>query len=436
MDEEKKLSHSSASPVPAPAVAVTDGTEGDDIEFFLAWWVKDPDFPEYGKRWKYKNKLEEIAKEYKKAFNVNYNVFEIASDDDLEQRKKDIQGNCKKRDTEWKKYNQSLSPQENNGDNNVPNAIVNKHFIKYLDTIIKMKKILKLLTANKNLILTGAPGTGKTYLAKEIASQMIYGEVKDEKSLTGEEKKIWDERVAFVQFHPSYDYTDFVEGLRPTPPDENGNIGFERKDGAFKEFCKEALVAFDEDKNKTADEKRKCVFIIDEINRGEISKIFGELFFSIDPSYRGEKGKVQTQYANLIDDGDVFKEGFFVPDNVYIIGTMNDIDRSVESFDFAMRRRFTWKEITAQESAENMKLSDATKEKMKSLNAAISAIEGLNSAYHIGGAYFLDKDGKERTDYDEIWELRLKPLLFEYLRGMSDAENKLNKLKQAYDNAG
>jgi len=305
--------------------------------------------------------------------------------------------------------------------------------------------------------------------------------------------------------------------LRPTPPDENGNIGFERKDGVFKEFCKKALqIPTTKSKRqllledllsssltqeekikriKTSSEKdgikgvlykaigltktgieqkkllnstgqfdavdkevlseffewkkiqptfskdSKFVFIIDEINRGEISKIFGELFFSIDPSYRGVKEEVQTQYQNLVTkkdkDGndDPFFKGFFVPENVYIIGTMNDIDRSVESFDFAMRRRFIWEEITAEQSAENMNLPEDAKKRMKSLNEAISKIEGLNSSYHIGGAYFLDKDGKERTDYAEIWEQRLRPLLFEYLRGMSDAENQLNKLKHAYDNA-
>src|SRR5690606_31586701 len=93
------------------------------------------------------------------------------------------------------------------------------------------------------------------------------------------------------------------------------------------------------------------VFVIDEINSGEISKIFVELFFSIDPSYRGLKGAVKTQYANMYEDTN---ETFYIPENVYIIGSMNDIDRSVESFDFAMRRRFTWLEITAQESANNM----------------------------------------------------------------------------------
>ncbi|WP_305155979.1 AAA family ATPase [uncultured Duncaniella sp.] len=107
------------------------------------------------------------------------------------------------------------------------------------------------------------------------------------------------------------------------------------------------------------------VFIIDEINRGEISKIFGELFFSIDPGYRGKKGKVKTQYQNLITDkSDPFYDGFFVPDNVYLIGTMNDIDRSVESIDFAMRRRFAWQEIIAADNTEMLDVLGDLKEEV------------------------------------------------------------------------
>ena len=169
------------------------------------------------------------------------------------------------------------------------------------------------------------------------------------------------------------------------------------------------------------------IFIIDEINRGEISKIFGELFFSVDPGYRGVKGKVQTQYQNLITEDDPFKEGFYIPENVYIIGTMNDIDRSVECMDFAMRRRFTFKEITAEESARNMELGAEATERMVSLNNAISEIDGFNSSFHIGAAYFKGVD-----DFDALWELKLASLLKEYLRGMPDAEESLEALKKAY----
>jgi 5-methylcytosine-specific restriction endonuclease McrBC GTP-binding regulatory subunit McrB len=285
-----------------------------------------------------------------------------------------------------------------------------------------MEQYVALLEANKNLILTGAPGTGKTYLAKQIAMQMVG--VNNEAS----------GQFAFVQFHPSYDYTDFVEGLRPTPPNESNQIGFERKDGVFKEFCKKAVE--NQDKN--------FVFIIDEINRGEISKIFGELFFSIDPGYRGIKGKVNTQYQNMIDkeSDDVFNKGFYVPENVYIIGTMNDIDRSVESFDFAMRRRFTWEEVKAEDNLGMLDkldndLGTQAKEKLIAINNIISDIPELGSAYHIGGAYFLKLENykNEQNPFDKLWDYHLEPLLREYLRGKTKEEmmEEMEKLKSAYN---
>ena len=177
--------------------------------------------------------------------------------------------------------------------------------------------------------------------------------------------------------------------------------------------------------------KKDFIFIIDEINRGEISKIFGELFFSIDPGYRGEKGRVKTQYQNLVEVGDIFEDGFYVPENVYIIGTMNDIDRSVENMDFAMRRRFAFKEITASQSAENFKLSENTRKCMESLNNEISKIDGLNSAYHIGASYFKRVDSGTET-YDELWETSLHSLLVEYLKGSGNEESNLELLKNAF----
>jgi hypothetical protein len=319
-----------------------------------------------------------------------------------------------------------LKPENNRGDENFIKEIKEKLKRKNL-----MKNLIDLLEANHNLILTGAPGTGKTYLAKEIAKAMPADSV-------------------LVQFHPSYDYTDFVEGLRPISGSVAGAIGFERKDGVFKEFCKKALDALKKWQNNNgkkegdydAETCPKYVFIIDEINRGEISKIFGELFFSIDPGYRGMEGTVMTQYQNLIPDPDdpskkdPFKDGFYVPKNVYIIGTMNDIDRSVESFDFAMRRRFVFKEITADNSAGNMGLLLATKDRMQRLNEAIEKIDGLNASYRIGGAYFRKVDSSGTViepDYLGLWKMRLEPLLKEYLRGMPDADGKLTELKAAYD---
>ncbi len=276
---------------------------------------------------------------------------------------------------------------------------------------IDCTRYIKLLKEKKNLVLTGAPGTGKTHLAKTIAKQM-------------------NAVTQFVQFHPSYDYTDFVEGLRPVLTEEvNSNqdkeVRFKRRDGIFKHFCKDAIKDLKEMKSG-----KPYVFIIDEINRGEISKVFGELFFALDPGYRGEKGRVITQYQELITDcNDTFKDGFYVPDNVFIIGTMNDIDRSVESMDFAIRRRFAWKEVTAEESAVNMKLPPEVRTRMDKLNAAIRLCDGLSDAYCIGGAYFLKlKD----NDYDALWENHIKGVIEEYFRGNPSGPENVNAIRQAF----
>ncbi len=380
-----------------------------------------------------------------------------------------------------------------------------------IDTDKKMEqkyaKYIDLLKETHNLVLTGAPGTGKTHMAQEIAKEM--------KAVT-----------KFVQFHPSYDYTDFVEGLRPVEK-EDGQMGFERKDGVFKEFCKKAIegetsvssptchVSFDDaydafikylketkqeltferprsepfivsvgddsqlringnsikkelvksfyehanssnwyskhseliidylydhfhlDKVASIDsqEDKKYVFIIDEINRGEASKIFGELFYAIDPGYRGKKDcMVQTQYQNLVPETDVFAKGFYVPENVYILATMNDIDRSVESMDFAMRRRFTWKEVTPTETASMLDALPCAKEAkaaMTQLNQVIAETDGLGAAYQIGPSYFLKLE-KNGGDFDKLWEMNIEPLLKEYLRGFRKASEILGKFKTAY----
>ena len=195
-----------------------------------------------------------------------------------------------------------------------------------------------------------------------------------------------------------------------------------------------------------------------------MSKIFGELFFSIDPGYRvkiGEEDKakrVPTQYQNLVaktytiknEDGteevldDPFYKGFYIPENVYIIGTMNDIDRSVESMDFAMRRRFQFVEVKAEDRADQMftdeetdtkyQNADRAKDKLEKLNKCISEkVEnkgiGLTSAYHIGPSYFM-KYAKSEESIQELWDYRLEGLLREYLRGEDDANGKLDLLKE------
>ena len=433
---------------------------------------------------------------------------------------------------------------------------------KEMETIVSSTDLLK---SNKNIILTGAPGTGKTYLAKQLAC-MIITEKANVDDLTDEEKKMYNEQHGFVQFHPSYDYTDFVEGLRPKQ-DEAGNVGFERKDGVFKAFCERAIKSsfakesdnFDEvwnelishlnansfieiplltgarnirielneygsglterlysDNNESGeiekvrghskfftkeqlyniyrgfkgvpsgghdnyrkaiieylkknmglveysagqhgDDDKKFVFIIDEINRGDISKIFGELFFSIDPGYRGMDGAVRTQYANMQTSPNEFDIAlkiedssncghFFVPENVYIIGTMNDIDRSVESMDFAMRRRFAFKEIFAEDRMdmikENSKLAQhypVIEQRMRNLNLAILTIQSLSTAYQIGAAYYLKlenyltEDGTiDDSSWKMLWDNHLHGLLFEYLRGLPNEKEDLNTSHRAYN---
>lgn len=299
---------------------------------------------------------------------------------------------------------------------------------------------------SKNVIFHGAPGTGKSHLAKSIAADIIsQGETNQYDKLTEQQKQ----HIGFVQFHPSYDYSDFVEGLRPTIQ-EDGTMGFTLQDGIFKSFVKkaqeneqmsqESLSTIKDIQKNTLSiapqsshqiQKEPYVFIIDEINRGELSKIFGELFFSIDPGYRGKVGEVTTQYANLHAPSE---GNFYIPDNVYIIGTMNDIDRSVDTFDFAMRRRFRFMNISVDEQLEMLNcLDDNTKkdaiQRMTALNQVICHIDDLGEAYCIGAAYFLKLD---TLTIDQLWTDYLEPLLKDYMQGLYEAEVLLKRCKQAY----
>lgn len=316
----------------------------------------------------------------------------------------------------------------------------------------------KILLKSKNVIFRGAPGTGKSYLAKEIAADIISDGYTDKYTdLTDEQK----EQVEFVQFHPGYDYSDFVEGLRPRM-NEDGSMGFELQDGVFKRFVERARKNFENsrkskklvEREKSAntemteffekndfekqiiealpETQKKFIFIIDEINRGEISKILGELFFSIDPGYRGKAGEVTTQYSNMHTN---LNEKFYIPENVYIIGTMNDIDRSVESFDFAMRRRFRFVEVRAEDTQYMLELLDDEELKaeaiarMDKLNAEIVRVPDLNENYQIGASYFLKL---KVLGFDELWTDYLQPLLQDYVRGLNNEEDCMKRFARAY----
>ena len=183
---------------------------------------------------------------------------------------------------------------------------------------------------------------------------------------------------------------------------------------------------------KLKNKGKKVLFIIDEINRGEISKILGELFFSIDPGYRGKSGEVATQYSNMHTDPN---EKFYIPENVYIIGTMNDIDRSVDSFDFAMRRRFRFVEVRAEdtqdmlESLEDEELKTEAIARMDKLNAEIIRVADLNENYQIGASYFLKL---KVLGFDDLWTDYLQPLLQDYVRGLNDEEECMRRFAKAY----
>ena len=243
-----------------------------------------------------------------------------------------------------------------------------------------------LLKNKMNLILQGAPGVGKTFLAKRLAY-----------SIMGEKDA---DRVMMVQFHQSYSYEDFIMGFRPSAS------GFELKKGAFYNFCKKAEV----------DSENDYFFIIDEINRGNLSKIFGELFMLIEEDKRGSRNKIRLLYSD---------ELFFVPDNVYIIGMMNTADRSLAMLDYALRRRFAFFDLkpgfssdgfrTYREQLNNPKF-DRLIQTTQRLNEVIAKDDSLGEGFCIGHSYFCNLTPDEVSDakLSGIVEYELIPLLKEY----------------------
>ncbi|MDD6400441.1 MAG: AAA family ATPase [Lachnospiraceae bacterium] len=307
----------------------------------------------------------------------------------------------------------------------------------------------------KQIVLTGAPGTGKTYLAKKIAGDMVENS---------------DTDIKFVQFHPSYDYTDFVEGLKPL--EIEGNVTFVKMDGIFKAFCRTVAENNEKNENNEKGIDKLYFFIIDEINRADLSKVFGELMYGLESDKRGKNNRIQLQYdvlptynkdGKLEDEDDIFrkneegKSGFYIPENIIIIATMNDIDRSVESMDFALRRRFVWKEIKVEDVFESALTAIIKKElekeyiidfdqindisrkialRVNKMNRTKNDDEfGLNDAFDISQGQFsglsYDKYAEliNRTETDDndddriqkflefVFAWRIEPLLREYVRG-------------------
>ena len=258
----------------------------------------------------------------------------------------------------------------------------------FLDDVYMDESEYRTLTAiikNKmNVILQGAPGVGKTFTAKRLAYSIMG--IKDV------------ERVMMVQFHQSYSYEDFIMGFRPSA------AGFELKKGAFYNFCKKAEI----------DSDNEYFFIIDEINRGNLSKIFGELFMLIENDKRGIE--LQLLYSD---------EKFAVPDNVYIIGMMNTADRSLAMLDYALRRRFAFFELKPGFKSEGfrayrMGLDNAKFDKLincvESLNTVISGDDSLGDGFCIGHSYFCNVDAESIDDQrlSGIVEFEIIPLLKEY----------------------
>lgn len=264
--------------------------------------------------------------------------------------------------------------------------------------------LVSLVKCKKNIILQGAPGVGKTFAAKRLAYSMMG--VKD------------PNRVMMVQFHQSYSYEDFIMGFRPS---ENG---FKLKHGVFYEFCKRAEVDSDND----------YFFVIDEINRGNLSKIFGELFMLLESDKRGVA--LQLLYAD---------EKFSIPENLYIIGMMNTADRSLAMLDYALRRRFAFFNLkpafesdgfkSYQKSINNDKF-DKLIECIKQLNLAIKSDESLGSGFCIGHSYFCDLDKFETHEFESsltrIVDFEIIPLLSEYWFDDADMVNEWsNNLRSA-----
>ena len=290
-------------------------------------------------------------------------------------------------------------------------------------------RIDKLLKNSYQVILTGAPGTGKTFTAKQLAQKWI-----------SETNGSLAENFCQVQFHPGYDYADFIIGLKPELFD--GNVTFKWKTGLFKAFADKAKKVRETD----GENSKPYIFLIDEINRADLSRVFGEVFSLLEEDYRYPKNETGIR----LPDG----SSFILPDNLYIIATMNDIDRSVESMDFALRRRFSFLEVKAEDSVciieNNTKISEENKSKLKQVMEELNKYIGsknelLDNRYHLdlgdeyalGGAYFVHfaKYQALPDSWSKLWNNHIAVILNEYLRGHRDRHAVLTGLKNVFETA-
>ena len=331
----------------------------------------------------------------------------------------------------------------------------------------------------KQIVKYGAPGTGKTYQARQQTSlrfDIWKEEFAPNSSFTHESQ------IELVQFHPSFSYEDFMEGLRPVL-DKDGAAQLTLQNGVFKEFCRKAgqweidfyglgldldwesitiddlrpyrkkltgdhwqyIFEISDSSKLVSDAVPPFFFIIDEVNRAELSRVFGELMYCLE--YRGINGKVKTQYANLNNEHTGMLQTdqgyrFFIPTNLYLIGTMNTIDRSVESFDFALRRRFQWEEVTPDIGLLRYHLNQFCKtweplaKNLEELNTQIAKEPLLGPDYQIGHAYLMNLKYATSLTAEEVrehvWDDYIRPLLQEYLRGTSKEAELIGSFGKAF----
>ncbi|EEC4841724.1 AAA domain-containing protein [Campylobacter lari] len=287
-----------------------------------------------------------------------------------------------------------------------------------------LKGFLELLRTHKNIIFHGIPGTGKTYTMVNNIKNLISNE----------------EQMLITQFHPSFSYEDFIEGIKPAGI-ENGQLKLELKNGIFREFCDKAkkeekgfLEKLEKGNFNEALSDHGYFFIADEINRAELSRVFGELLYALE--YRGEKGKIKTQYASMRDD-----EDFYVPENMFLLGTMNDLDKSIDSFDLALRRRFIWQEMECDYNVIRDEIYANNIEEYaqacKKLNDKIS--KDIGEKYQLGHSYFLKIEFKndeiKDSDMKKLFSNRFEALLKEYLRSEyseKEIQTNLDNLKKLF----